>query len=219
VIQGNHIGVSLDGTQPLPCGTSGIVSDNSTGGLIGGEGSGEGNVIAFNGTNAITIAFASGWSFLGNSIYNNGFGINLTATDSTAQPLANDTDDADTGANNRQNYPVLSGDVLLSKTTMHISGSLNSEANKTYRIEFFANAGCDLSQHGQGKIFLPLAVPLDVTTSAISPFSAAFGPVALTVPVDRRVITATATDPDGNTSEFSECSKQDTIFSDFFEGD
>jgi hypothetical protein len=130
--------------------------------------------------------------------------------------LPNDTDDADTGANNRQNYPVLSNDIILSKTSMHISGSLNSEASKTYRIEFFANAGCDASGHGQGKIFLPLAVPLDVTTS---PNDVAFGPIALTVPVDRHVITATATDPDGNTSEFSECSQEDTIFSDYFEGD
>jgi hypothetical protein len=217
VIQGNHIGVSFDGAHPLPSGASGIIiGSDSTGGTIGGEGPGEGNVIAFSGTNAITVEFANDWSFLGNSIYNNGFGINLTATDSTAQPLPNDTDDADTGANNRQNYPVLSNDIILSKTSMHISGSLNSEASKTYRIEFFANAGCDASGHGQGKIFLPLAVPLDVTTS---PNDVAFGPIALTVPVDRHVITATATDPDGNTSEFSECSQEDTIFSDYFEGD
>jgi len=43
--------------------------------------------------------------------------------------------------------------------------------------------------------------------------------MTLTVPVDRHVIAATATDPDGNTSEFSECSQQDTIFSDSLEGD
>jgi CSLREA domain-containing protein len=217
VIQGNHIGISLDGAHPLPSAASGIIigSDNS-GGTIGGEGPGEGNVIAFSGANAITNAFAKDWSFLGNSIYNNGFGISLSESDTTAQPLANDTDDADTGPNNLQNYPVLSNDVILSKTSMHISGSLNSEASKKYRIEFFANAGCDGSGHGQGKIFLPLAVPLDVTTS---PNDVAFGPIALTVPADRHVITATATDPDGNTSEFSDCSQEDTIFSDFFEGD
>ena len=217
VIQGNHIGVSLDGTHPLPSGTSGIVIGNDEiGGTIGGEGPGEGNVIAFSGTNAIVVSFAKDWSFLGNSIYGNGFGISLAGSDSTGQPLANDTDDADTGNNNRQNYPVLSDDVILSRTSIHISGSLNSETTKKYRVEFFANAGCDASGHGQGKIFLPLAVPLDVTTN---PNDVAFGPIALTTPVDRHVITATATDPDGNTSEFSECSKQDTIFSDGLDGD
>lgn len=45
-----------------------------------------------------------------------------------------------------------------------------------------------------------------------------FGTLDLAVPTDRHVITATATDPNGNTSEFSDCSTQDTIFSDAFEG-
>jgi CSLREA domain-containing protein len=215
IIQGNHIGVGLDGT-PLPSSTAGIVITDSFGGTVGGEGTGEGNVIAFSGGNAITITNVNHWSFLGNSIYGSGFGISLGGS---GHPVANDTDDADTGANNLQNYPVLSGDVLLSKTSMHISGSLNSEANKKYRIEFFANAGCDTSGNGQGKKFLPLAVPLDVTTSATSPFNAAFGPIALTTPAHRHVITATATDPDGNTSEFSNCSQEDSIFTDGWEGD
>lgn len=215
-IQGNHINVSLDGSVPFPSVASGIVVSAGLGGTIGGEGPGEGNVITASGANAITVSFAKDWSFLGNSMYNNGFGISLGSADVKAQPVPNDTDDADTGPNNRQNYPVLSGDVLLSKTSMHISGSLNSEASKTYRIEFFANAGCDLTGHGQGKIFLPLAVPLDVTTS---PNDVAFGPISLTTPKDRHVITATATDPDGNTSEFSDCSQEDTIFSDGVDGD
>ncbi|GEM_PF-4254281 len=33
------------------------------------------------------------------------------------------------------------------------------------------------------------------------------------------VTTATATDPAGNTSEFSDCSTEDTIFTDSLEGD
>src|SRR5262249_29594017 len=55
VIQGNHIGVSLDGTVPFPSGTSGIFISGGTG-IIGGEGAGEGNVIAYSGANAITVA-------------------------------------------------------------------------------------------------------------------------------------------------------------------
>jgi len=213
VIQGNHIGISLDGTKPLPCGTSGIVMDNTTGGLIGGTLPGEGNVIADNGTNAVIDASATGWAILGNSIHGNGFGISLAGSDSVSPPTQNDLDDGDTGPNNRQNYPVLGPGVVGPKTTVHISGSLNSEANKTYRLEFFANAGCDKSGHGQGKVFVGTT---NVTTN---PNDVAFGPLALTTPADRHVITATATDPDGNTSEFSNCSGDDTIFTDGLEAD
>lgn len=214
LIQGNHIGISLDGTVRLPSGTSGIIiSAGGGGGLVGGTAPGEGNVIAYNGTNAVTVAFASGWAILGNSMYHNGFGISLSGSDSVSPPLPNDTNDPDTGANNRQNYPVLGPGVVGPKTTVTVSGSLNSEANKTYRLEFFANAGCDKSGNGQGKIFVGT---IDVTTN---PNDVAFDSLALTTPIDRHVITATATDPDGNTSEFSDCSTDDTIFSDSLEGD
>ena len=214
VIQGNHIGISLDGTVPLPSGASGInVNTSNSGGLIGGMAPGEGNVIASNGTNGVTVAFAAGWAILGNSIYGNGFGISLAASDSIVPPTPNDLDDPDTGPNNRQNYPVLGAGVVGPKTIVHVSGSLNSEVNKTYRLEFFANAGCDTSGHGQGKIFVGTT---DVTTN---PNDVAFGPLALTTPIHRHVITATATDPAGNTSEFSDCSNDDTIFTDGLEDD
>jgi len=213
VIQGNHIGVSLDGSVPLPSGTSGVlVSAGGGGGLIGGTAAGERNVIAYSGSNAVVVAFASGWAILGNLIYGNGFGISLGGSDNVSPPTPNDLDDPDTGPNNRQNYPVLGPGVVGPKTTVHISGSLNSEANKIYRLEFFANAGCDKSGHGQGKIFVD---SINVTTN---PNDIAFGPLALTTPIDRHVITATATDPNGNTSEFSDCSADDTIFSDSLEG-
>jgi CSLREA domain-containing protein len=214
VIQGNHIGVSTDGAHPLPSGASAILISGGNGALIGGTNSGEGNVIAFNGTNAISIVSGIGWEMLGNSMYANGFGISLAASDSISPPTPNDSDDADTGPNNRQNYPVLGAGVVGPNTSVYISGSLNSETNKTYRLQFFANAGCDQSGHGQGKIYLSSA-DIMVTTS---PNDVTFGPVSLTTPIDRHVITATATDPAGNTSEFSDCSSDDTIFSDSFEG-
>lgn len=213
LIQGNHICVSIDGTRPLSCANSAIISDNSTGGLIGGTLPGEGNVIAGSGTNAVSIEFATGWTMLGNSMYGNGFGISLGGSDAITAPTANDTDDADTGPNNRQNYPVLGPGIVGPVTTVQVSGSLNSETSKTYRLEFFANAGCDISGHGQGKIFVGTT---DVTTN---PNDVTFNSLALTTPRDRHVITATATDPDGNTSEFSDCSQDDTIFTDSYEGD
>jgi len=46
-----------------------------------------------------------------------------------------------------------------------------------------------------------------------------FGVLDFAVPKDRHVITATATDPSNNTSEFSVCSTEDTIFSDGVDSD
>jgi hypothetical protein len=150
-------------------------------------------------------------AILGNDIYANGsLGISLSGG---GVPTPNDDGDADTGPNNLQNYPVITTVTVSPKTMVHVSGSLNSEANKTYRLEFFANASCDSSHNGEGKIFLGHA------DAGTSPNDVAFGPLDFAVPADRHVITATATDPSGNTSEFSVCSTQDTIFSDGFEAD
>ena len=213
VIQGNHIGVSLDGTLPLPSGTSGIlVTSAASGGLIGGTAAGEGNVIGCSGTNGISLAFSADWAMLGNSISGNGFGISLAGSDSVSSPTPNDTNDGDTGNNNLQNYPVISNVTIESPTAVQVSGSLNSEASKTYRLEFFAGARCDKSHNGQGRDFIGFE---DVSTSPSNNVS--FGPLPFTVPAGHRVITATATDPKGNTSEFSLCSDQDAIFSDRFE--
>ncbi len=213
VIQGNHIGVSLDGTLPMPSGTSGIlVASAASGGLIGGLVAGEGNVIGCNGTNGISLVSSTDWEMFGNSISGNGFGISLAGSDNVSPPTPNDTNDGDTGNNNLQNYPVISNVTIESATAVQVSGSLNSEASKTYRLEFFANARCDKSGNGQGKSFIGFK---DVSTSAANNVS--FGPLPFVVPANHHVITATATDPNGNTSEFSLCSDQDAIFSDGFD--
>jgi hypothetical protein len=72
--------------------------------------------------------------------------------------------------------------------------------NKTFRIEFFDNHQCHPSGHGSGETFIG---SMDVITDGNSsaPISATF---QVNVEVGH-VITATATDPAGNTSEFSAC--------------
>ena len=78
------------------------------------------------------------------------------------------------------------------------AGSLDSAASTTYRIEFFASSAADPSGFGEGERYLGF---VNLTTDAAG--NAVFG-VTLTVGVAvGELVTATATDPANNTSEFS----------------
>ena len=123
--------------------------------MIGGTAAGAGNRIAFNGEQGVFIGGGTGWRILGNSIDSNtSLGISLSG----GAPTPNDPGDGDTGANNLQNYPVLTGvSISASKTMAAISGTLNNTANATFRVEFFANAGCDDSGNGEGRKFIGFA--------------------------------------------------------------
>jgi hypothetical protein len=194
-IQGNRIGTDVTGTLPIPNGGNGIFI--STGPhVIGGTNPGEGNTIAFNGQAGVSITGSSTVPILGNSIFSNGqLGISLSST----VPVPNDACDADTGANNLQNYPVLTT-ASSSGGSTNIQGTLNSTANTAFRIEFFSNASCDPSGNGEGQTFLGFT---NVTTDGSC--NASFN-VTLPVAVSPQTrLTATATDPGNNTSEFSAC--------------
>jgi len=81
-----------------------------------------------------------------------------------------------------------------------IEGTFNSTRNTDFRLEFFSNTVCDPSGYGEGETFLGST---NVTTndSGNVSFTVTF---PTTVPVGHS-ITATATDPNNNTSEFSQC--------------
>lgn len=223
IIQGNKIGTDVTGRLPLPnglCGISAADYAQNSSATIGGTDPGAGNIIAFNLTNGIGVVGANnlGWSILGNSIFGNAdLAVTLSGrcSDLSSAATPNDADDVDIGANDLQNYPVITGvDATQSRTTVHVSGTLNSTADTMFRIEFFANAGCNQhGNHGQGEVYVG---HVDVATIG---HDASFTSVQLAVPPYRHVISATATDPVGNTSEFSLCSDQDTIFSDDLEFD
>jgi hypothetical protein len=179
VIRGNKIGTDITGTLAIPNVGSGIemgaAGSAAGGGVIGGPNPGDGNTIAFNGGNGVTITdgFAA-WTILGNSIFSNsGLGI----------------------ANGRHNYPTLTSVASAGGNTT-IQGTLDT-GNSPYRVEFFASDAADPSGFGEGQRFLGFA---DVTTnSGDSSFT-----VTLPAAVGAgQVVTATATDPVGNTSEFS----------------
>jgi hypothetical protein len=205
IVRGNFIGTNAVGDRPLKNLLDGVFVSGSNN-TIGGTSAGEGNVIAYNGFNGISAPNSASVSnsLRGNSIFSNGssnspngnLGIDL----GPAGPTLNDTGDADTGSNNLQNFPVISL-VTAGNNSVNIKGALNSASSTTFDLDFYANSTCNPSGYGEGKRFLGSAT---ITTDA-------GGNIAFDLPfansvLPTEVITATATDPAGNTSEFSQCS-------------
>jgi len=196
VVQGNWIGKTPDGTA-FP-NWFGVYIENASSNTIGGTGANEGNAIWYNTSAGVRVASNSANTAIGNAILGNTFSSNgLLAIDLQADGrMTNDTGDADTGANGQQNYPVLTN--AWSGST-YIQGTLNSAASRTYWLEFFSSPTNDEpGLIAEGAEFIGgTNVTTDGTGNAS--FSARFARSAPT----GWVITATATDPSFNTSEFS----------------
>ena len=199
IVQGNSIGTKANKISPLANQWHGIeIANTSSNNVIGGVPQSEkGNTIAF----AQTLLYAGVRVrdgclhnlIRGNSIFsNNGLGIDLGVNG----PSLNDLGDGDSGANDLQNFPLIIAASGRYITT--VQGTLNSVANKTYTVDFYASGTNDVSGYGEGGLWLGVA---DVTSSSSgnANFTAKF---TNTIPVGR-FITATATDPANNTSEFS----------------
>lgn len=201
VIQGNRIGTSADGAGALGNGSDGIclaanfnVETSGTGvidNLIGGTTSGAGNIIAFNGRNGINVLAGQQIRILSNSIFSNtSLGIDLNGDGITD----NDAGDGDSGDNNLQNFPVLTS-IGSDGFRTTVTGTLNSAASTTFRLQFFAS-------DGEGQVFLGTRILItDAAGDAVFTFNFPT-PVA-----EGRAITATATDISSNTSEFSHAVK------------
>ncbi len=196
VIQGNIIGLNAQRTMPLPNLHQGIRFFGADNNIIGGIQSGAANTIAFSGLAGITVESGTGNSIRGNSIFSNG-GLGIDIGFNSSGVTANDLGDLDFGPNNLQNFPVLTS-VTSGGGNTTIQGSLNSTPNTTFHIDFYSNAAVDKSGHGEGALFFNTT---QVTTDAggNATINVTF-PLALPA---GRVITATATSPNGNTSEFS----------------
>ncbi len=200
VVQGNDIGVAKDGVHALGNLNEGVsLNFDASNDLIGGTLTGQGNVIAYNGrvfTGAgVTIDTGSvGVTVEGNAIYSNyGLGIDLNGDGVTLNPPGG----PHTGANDLQNYPVLTSALLSGGNTV-VAGSLNSTPSTTFRLEFFASPGADPSGHGQGRIYLGAS---NVTTDG-SGNATINATLSKSVPAGDWV-SATATAANGDTSEFS----------------
>lgn len=210
VIQGNFIGTQADGASALGNGSDGIrvfnvLADPLLQIIVGGISPGARNIIAYNAATGVHVE-ASTVTILRNSIFKNGtsapdsqFGLGIDLG-SGPGVTANDPSDADTGPNGRQNFPVLTS-VSISNVVnnkVNITGFLDSRPSTTYELEFFANDGLDPSNYGEGKTFLGA---INVTTNASGHVS--FETPGLPLVPGALRVTATATDPLGNTSEFS----------------
>ena len=198
-IQGNLIGVAADGTSALGNGGFGIQVNNSSINAIGGSGGGEGNLIANNNGAGIAMTGGTGNGVLGNRFYANAsLGINL----GTDPVTANDAGDTDVGANNLQNFPVISS-ATLSGGSLHLVGTLDTNAalaNPGFRIEAFLSSACDPSGNGEGEFFVG-ASTVSVDGSGHAAFSLDL-PTSATGTVATATATAAGT---GDTSEFSAC--------------
>ena len=188
-IVGNTIGFSAPLTF-LGNGLEGIQVNNASNTTIGGPAAEQANLISRNGRNGVSVIAGTHNLIEGNRIFGNtALGIDLGNDGVTA----NDAGDGDTGPNSLQNFPVLAGVVG------GVTGTLNSTPGSGFLIEYYGNAACDASQHGEGETFLGSALVLtDANGNATIPlFPVAAG----------QVVTATATsgNGDGDTSEFSAC--------------
>jgi hypothetical protein len=203
VIQGNFIGTDVTGAQALGNQGAGVVV-NDDANTIGGTVAGAGNIIAFNdGGVLIGQRLFDGKAAVANAILGNAIFANTCKSISLGSPpctaIPNDGGDSDTGANNLQNFPVFTTVSTDGGTTV-VAGALNSTPNTAFRVEFFSNTVCDPSGFGAGEQFLG-STPVTTDGQGNASFQATF-PAPLAV---GQFLTATATDPNNNTSEFSQC--------------
>jgi hypothetical protein len=188
-VVGNLIGTQSNGTGALGNASSGI-GINASGNAIGGTAAGLANIIANNGVNGVTISSGTGNSIQNNSIFANaGLGIDLGNDGITA----NDAGDADIGANNLQNTPVLTT-ASVSGGSVTVAGTYNSIPSTTFTLQIFAN-----NPPGTQGQTLIASIPVTTDAAGNAAFNQTF-PAAVTA---GQLITATATDAAGNTSEFS----------------
>ncbi len=205
VVQGNFIGVDDSHTLPLPNTLLGLRVQSSptpaSPSIIGSStpGGPGGNLIAYNGGSGLVVLSGTRNTLRGNSIHDNApLGISLST--GSSHPVANDLGDGDTGANDLQNFPVVSS-ITYGAGNTTVTGLLDSTPGTTFDLDFYANAACSNfpRDYVQGETYLGSS---QVTTDGTG--NAPFTVSTLPAVAAGSKISVTATDPSGNTSEFSQ---------------
>ena len=192
---GNFIGVDSTGSNAVPNQEHGV-RIMATSQFVGGVEPGSGNLIAYNTRAGIAVEAGTSNLMQGNRIFSNGaLGIAVGSNG----PAWNDPDDVDEGPNGLQNYPELRSSRFLDGE-LTIGGALLSKPDRAYLLEFFASPDCDATGAGEGFLFLG-RTNLTTASNGAGLFSITFSSGVAA----GWQLTATATDPDGDTSEFSPC--------------
>jgi Right handed beta helix region/IPT/TIG domain/S-layer homology domain len=217
-VLGNWVGTDVNGTAELGNGRHGIVV-NTNQVTVGGLGPGEGNVVAFNRGAGVIVLYATETGqnpIRGNSIYSNGLGdgadglstlgIDLgdPGVPDQGGPTPNDLGDGDEGPNGHQNFPLIASAVSNGPqgTSTTIQGTLDSTPGTQFEIDFYAVSQCLRRPQGfrEGQTYIGTdSVTTDGSGHAV--INTVLPGIALG-PGD--TVSATATDAQGNTSEFSQ---------------
>ncbi len=196
VVAGNYIGVNAAGTGALANTGSGVRIDfAATNNTIGGPASGQGNTIAFNSSEGVVVAGAgtTGDAIRGNSIFSNtGLGIDLGGS---GVIIPNDSQ-GHSGPDDFADFPVIQS--VTSGPSTVVSGTLQSTPSTIEYLDFYANTTPNASGHGDAQVYLGSET---VTTDSTGLAQWSAGGLGATS--SGQYITVTATDQNGNTSEFA----------------
>jgi hypothetical protein len=214
-VRNNYIGTDVTGNNCLGNGRDGVfVNRGSVNHTI------TDNLITCNGRDGVNIPnFATNdpgiqIQVVQNSIYANAaLGIDL----GDAGITPNDPGDADTGANFLQNFPVLTSVIFppapsedrtgkpnRPEVTVNINATLNSTPNTAFTVHWYFSSDSQCTTNEQGSRPLVTGRVSGVTTDNNGNASFNF-PFDFPVGTTNGIINTTATDPNGNTSEFSAC--------------
>ena len=195
VVAGNQIGTDLTGTLALGNTGGGVqIEFGASSNTIGGVTAAAGNLITNNGGPGVTVGSSTGDLSIGDQITGNRiFGNTGQAIDLGDDGVTDNGTSPRQGPNNLQNFPIF---VMTAdgQTEGWLGGST---PDTTFRIDFFASAAYGPAGSGEAQDDLG---SLEVTTNASGQVSFA---VPFTAPAGLPIITATATDPQGNTSELT----------------
>jgi len=203
-LQGSSVLNNLFGTDASGTVSYGIVNAvtlwNANGITIGSDTAP--NVFRFNSRAITSYADSTGNTYFANHVADSNYiGIDILGDG----PTPNDPDDIDDGPNELQNYPVLQS-AQVTANGITVSGTLDVPAatsSTSYRIALYESEACNASGWGEGERYLGSQELIFSGTPATAE-EFAFNLVT-TPPIPGNVITATATNPNGSTSEFSAC--------------